>query len=130
MFSIKSPARFVTTAMWRQGIDEDSALHSVPSTLACLQRLSLGDCTMPNIAHIDLEQGQEPAPGEKFIISVQENSEMLGELDHGRTFRFTSPTKAERDYQQQNRTLTVVDFDPSKADYNAHRLTGYLTYTN
>jgi hypothetical protein len=25
---------------------------------------------MPNTAHIDLEQGQEPAPGEKFIISV------------------------------------------------------------
>jgi hypothetical protein len=84
---------------------------------------------MPNTARVDLVNGEEPLPGEKFVISLQENSEMLGQLDRGRTFRFTSPTKAEQDYQEENRALTVVDFDPIKADVAGDRKVGFLTYT-
>jgi hypothetical protein len=84
---------------------------------------------MPNTAQIDLAEGQEPLPGETFIISLQENSEMLGVLDKGRTFRFTAPTKPEQVYQQEKSILTVVDFDPINAGSEGRRRTGYLTYT-
>jgi hypothetical protein len=84
---------------------------------------------MPNTAQVDLAAGEEPLPGEKFVISLQENSEMVGQLDRGRTFRFTSPTQAEQDYQQENCALTVVDFDPSNADGGENRKIGFLTYT-
>jgi hypothetical protein len=43
---------------------------------------------MQNTARIDVAVGEKPIPGEKFIITLQENSEMLGMLDRGRTFRF------------------------------------------
>jgi hypothetical protein len=84
---------------------------------------------MPNTTHVDLDGGEEPLPGERFVILLQENSEMLGQLDRGRTFRFTSPTKVERDYQQENRALTVVDFDPIRSDVGENRKIGFLTYT-
>ena len=85
---------------------------------------------MPRTAHIDVAEGQQPSTGEKFVISLQENSEMLGQLDDGRTFRFTAPSSAERDYQQENRTLTVVGSDLEPAHGNEPRLLGSLTYTD
>jgi hypothetical protein len=84
---------------------------------------------MPNIAQIDVAVGEKPVPGEKFITTLQENSEMLGMLDHGRTFRFVSPSSAERDYQLKSGALTVVNFDDSLADGDEPRLVGLLTYT-
>jgi hypothetical protein len=83
---------------------------------------------MPNIAEIDVAVGEKPVPGEKFIITLQENSEMLGTLDHGRTFRFVTPSSTERDYQMKSSALTVVVFDPSLADGNEPRRVGSLTY--
>ena len=85
---------------------------------------------MPRTAHIDVAEGEQPSSGEKFIISLQENSEMLGQLDNGRTFRFTAPSDAERNYQQENRTLTVVDLDLEAAGNKESRLIGSLTYTD
>ena len=85
---------------------------------------------MPRTAHIDVAEGQQPSSGDKFVISLQENSEMLGELDNGRTFRFVSPSNAERDYQQESRTLTVVALDLDAADGKESRLVGSLTYTD
>ena len=46
---------------------------------------------MQNTAQIDVAIGEKPVPGEKFFITLQENSEMLGMLDHGRTFRLSRP---------------------------------------
>ena len=85
---------------------------------------------MPRTAHIDVAEREQPSPGEKFIISLQENSEMLGQLDNGRTFRFTAPSDAERTYQLESRTLTVVDLDLHAADGREARLIGSLTYTD
>ena len=85
---------------------------------------------MQNTAQIDVAIGEKPVPGEKFFITLQENSEMLGMLDHGRTFRFVSPSSAERDYQLKSSALTVVGFDDSMADGNEPRLVGLLTYTD
>ncbi|WP_158806681.1 hypothetical protein [Acidisoma sp. L85] len=85
---------------------------------------------MQNAAQIDVTVGERPTPGERFIITLQENSEMLGTLDHGRTFRIVSPSSAERDYQLKSSALTVVDFDGSLADGNEPRLVGLLTYTD
>jgi hypothetical protein len=84
---------------------------------------------MPVTAHIDVAEGEQLAPGEKFVIALQENSEMLGELDDGRTFRFVSPSNIEHDYQQQNRPLTVVGIDFDAAQGNEGRQTGSMTYT-
>jgi hypothetical protein len=85
---------------------------------------------MQNTAQIDVAVGEKPVPGEKFIITLQENSEMLGMLDHGRTFRFVSPSSAERDYQLKSTALTVVDFDDSLAGGKEPRLVGLLTYAD
>ena len=85
---------------------------------------------MPKTAHIDVAEGQQPSSGDKFVISLQENSEMLGELDNGRTFRFVSPSTAERDYQQETRTLTVVAFNLDAVHGTERRLLGSLTYTD
>jgi hypothetical protein len=85
---------------------------------------------MQNTAQIDVAVGEKPVPGEKFIITLQENSEMLGMLDHGRTFRFVSPSSTERDYQLKSSALTVVDFDDSLADGGEPRLVGLLTYAD
>jgi hypothetical protein len=85
---------------------------------------------MQNTARIDVAVGEKPVSGEKFIITLQENSEMLGTLDHGRTFRFVSPSSAERDYQLKSSALTVVDFDDSLADGKELRLVGLLTYAD
>ncbi|WP_159014285.1 hypothetical protein [Acidisoma sp. S159] len=85
---------------------------------------------MQNAAQIDVAVGERPAPGERFIITLQENSEMLGTLDHGRTFRIVSPSSTERDYQLKSSALTVVDFDGSSANGNEPRLVGLLTYTD
>ena len=85
---------------------------------------------MPRLAHIDVAEGEQPTPGEKFIISLQENSEMLGQLDNGRTFRFTAPSEAKRNYQQESRTLTVVALDLDATDGKEPRLVGSLTYTD
>jgi hypothetical protein len=85
---------------------------------------------MPVTAHIDVAKGEQPSPGEKFIISLQENSEMLGELDDGRTFRFVSPSSIEHDYQQQNFPLTVVGIDIDPTQGNEARLSGSITYTD
>jgi hypothetical protein len=83
---------------------------------------------MPTSADIDVKADEKPAPGEKFIIQLQENSEMLGLLDDGRTFRFKSPSAAERDYQQENRTLEVVSLDLDETDSREGRLVGRLSY--
>ena len=85
---------------------------------------------MPNTAQIDVAVGEKPIPGEKFIITLQENSEMLGTLDRGRTFRIVSPSSSERDYQLKSTALTVVDFDETLADGNEPRLVGLLTYAD
>ena len=85
---------------------------------------------MPNTAQIDVAEGEQPSPGEKFIISLQENSEMLGQLDGGRTFRLSVPSDAERNYQQESRTLTVVALDLRAADGKESRLVGSLVYTD
>jgi hypothetical protein len=85
---------------------------------------------MPRTAHIDVAESEKPSPGENFIISLQENSELLGQLENGRTFRFTAPSDAERRYQQDVRTLTVVDLDLNAADGKEPRLVGSLTYTD
>jgi hypothetical protein len=55
---------------------------------------------------------------------------MLGTLDHGKTFRFVSPSSTERDYQLKSTALTVVDFNPSLADGNEPRLIGLLSYVD
>ncbi|HEX3983659.1 MAG TPA: hypothetical protein VHX12_08195 [Acidisoma sp.] len=83
---------------------------------------------MSNRAHIDVSPGEKPVPGEKFIIALQENSEMLGLLDDGRTFRFKKLSTTERDYQQENRSLNVVSLDLAEADGREERLVGVLTY--
>jgi hypothetical protein len=88
------------------------------------------DSEMPITAQIDVAAGEKPAPGEKFIITSQENSEMLGVLDHGRTFRFVSPSNTERDYQLRSHSLTVVDFNYSLVDGDELRLIGSLTYAD
>jgi hypothetical protein len=85
---------------------------------------------MSKTTQIDVAVGEKPIPGEKFIITLQENSEMLGTLDRGRTFRIVSPSSAERDYQLKSTTLTVVDFDETLADGNEPRLVGLLTYAD
>jgi hypothetical protein len=51
---------------------------------------------------------------------------MLGLHDHSRTFRFTARSAIERDCQQQNRPLTVVDFDLDMAKFKGERLIGSL----
>ena len=84
---------------------------------------------MSKTAQIDVADGEEPHIGEKFVISLQENSEMLGLLDDGRTFLFTSPPSVEHDYQQESRALTIVDFDLDAVDIEEMRLVGSLTYS-
>jgi hypothetical protein len=85
---------------------------------------------MQNTAQIDVAVGEKPVSGEEFIITLQENSEMLGMLDHGSTFRFVSPSSSERDFQLKSSALNVVDFDGSLADGHEPRLVGTLTCTN
>ena len=85
---------------------------------------------MPSTAQIDVAEGEQPSPGETFVISLQENSEMLGQLDDGRSFRFVSPSSVERDYQQENRPLTIVGVDLNTARGRELRLIGSLTYTD
>jgi hypothetical protein len=81
-------------------------------------------------AQIDLAEGDEPIPGDNFAISSKEDGSMVGVLDDGHTFRFTSPSKAERTYQREDRSLTVVAFDLDLADFTEDdlRLIGTLTY--
>ena len=84
---------------------------------------------MSTTAQIDFAAAEEPLTGEKFVISLQENSEMLGMLDGGRTFRFVSPSDVERDYQQESRILTVVGFHLNTAHSgDPPRFIGSLTY--
>jgi hypothetical protein len=85
---------------------------------------------MQRTAHIDVAGGEQPRQGEKFVIALQENSEMLGQLDDGRTFRFVSPSDVERDYQQENRILTVVGVDLGSPYDDDPRLVGSLHYTD
>ncbi|HTI01699.1 MAG TPA: hypothetical protein VL752_12200 [Acidisoma sp.] len=81
------------------------------------------------LARIDVAVKEKPVPGEKFTIALQENSEMLGLLDGGRTFRFKAPTATEEDYQQANRVLKVVGFDLDLHIEGEPRLLGSLTYS-
>lgn len=83
---------------------------------------------MPQTAEIDMAAGEAPRIGEKFLISLQENGEMLGLLDEGRTFLFVSPGQAERDYQEGSRALTVVGFDLRPAGIHEQRVHGALSY--
>ena len=83
---------------------------------------------MPTQAQIDVTASEKPVAGEKFVIQLQENSEMLGLLDDGRTFRFKSPSGTERDFQQENKSLTVVGLDLQEAESREDRLVGLLTY--
>ena len=83
---------------------------------------------MPAQAQIDVKASEKPVEGEKFVIQLQENSEMLGLLDDGRTFRFKSPSTAERDFQQESKSLTVVGLDLKAADGREDRLVGVLSY--
>jgi hypothetical protein len=55
---------------------------------------------------------------------------MLGQLDDGRTFRFVSPSGVDRDYQQENRILTVVGVDLGSPYDDDPRLVGSLSYTD
>ncbi|MCB8878328.1 hypothetical protein [Acidisoma silvae] len=79
-------------------------------------------------AQIDVKASEKPAPGEQFIIQLQKNSEMLGLLDDGRTFRFKAPSATEHDYQQENKSLIVVGLDLGKAESRKERLVGTLSY--
>ncbi|MCB8876944.1 hypothetical protein [Acidisoma silvae] len=83
---------------------------------------------MPTSAEIDVKASEKPVPGEKFIIQLQENSEMLGLLDDGRSFRFKAPSATEQDYQQENKSLTVVGLKLDEADSGEDRLVGMLSY--
>ncbi|MCB8883887.1 hypothetical protein ACELLULO517_26815 [Acidisoma cellulosilytica] len=83
---------------------------------------------MATSAQIDVKASEKPTPGEKFIIQLQENSEMLGLLNDGRTFRFKTPSTTERDYQQENKSLVVVGLDLDDADSREERLVGVLNY--
>lgn len=80
-------------------------------------------------AEIDVAAEEKPSIGEKFTITLQENSEMLGLLDDGRSFRFKSPTETETNYQQANRVLKVVAFDLDLQREGEPRLLGALTYS-
>jgi hypothetical protein len=71
----------------------------------------------------------KPREGEKFVISLQENGEMLSQLDDGRTFRFVSPSGVEHD-QQESRILTVVNVDVGSPYDDDPRLVGSLSYTD
>lgn len=79
-------------------------------------------------ARIDVAAKEKPVAGETFTITLQENSEMLGLLDGGRTFRFKAPSATEEDYQQANRVLKVVGFDFDLHTEGEPRLLGSLTY--
>ena len=79
-------------------------------------------------AQIDVKASEKPVPGEQFIIQLQENSEMLGLLDDGRTFRFKAPSATEQNYQQENKSLVVVGLDLDKAESREERLIGTLIY--
>lgn len=80
-------------------------------------------------AHIDVAAGEKPKAGEKFTIAKQENSELLGLLDNGRTFRFKQPSRTEEDYEEAHRILTVVGFDLDRAQGGEARLVGALDYS-
>jgi hypothetical protein len=82
---------------------------------------------MEHHALIDVAVGQEPNPGEKFYISLQENSEMLGLLDGGRTFRFKSASDADKRMVQKSRVLRVLHFQPVSAGRSESRREGTLT---
>ena len=84
---------------------------------------------MPKSVHIDVAVGEQPNLGEKFVIALQENSEMLGLPDNGRTFRITSPTSSEGDYQKESRILTVVEFNCRPANGSELRSVGTMTYS-
>jgi hypothetical protein len=80
-------------------------------------------------ARIDVAAKEKPVAGETFTIALQENSEMLGLLDNGRTFRFKAPGATEEDYQQANRVLKVVGFDLDLHAEGEPRLLGSLNYS-
>lgn len=80
-------------------------------------------------AHIDVAEKERPLAGETFTIALQENSEMLGLMDDGRTFRFTAPGATEEDYQQASRVLKVVSFNLDRRAEGEPRLVGSLTYS-
>ncbi|GAB0117065.1 hypothetical protein [Acidisoma sp. 7E03] len=80
-------------------------------------------------AHIDVAAEEKPKAGEKFTISKQENSELLGLLDDGRSFRFKQPSKTEEDYEEAHRILTVVSFDLDRTREGEPRLVGALDYS-
>jgi hypothetical protein len=79
-------------------------------------------------ADIDVAAKEKPVPGETFTIALQENSERLGMLDHGRTFRFKAPGATEEDYQQASRVLKVVSVNLDLQTEGEPRLLGSLTY--
>lgn len=78
---------------------------------------------------IDVAAREKPEVGESFTIALQENSEMLGLLDHGRTFRFKAPSTTEADYQQTARVLKVMSLDLDLQTEGEARLIGTLTYS-
>lgn len=80
-------------------------------------------------ARIDVAAREKPATGESFTLALQENSEMLGLLDHGRTFRVTNPGASEEGYQQAGRVLRVVAVDLEPQTDGEPRLIGALTYS-
>ena len=83
---------------------------------------------MSTSAQIDVKASEKPVPGEKFIIQLRESSEMLGLLDDGRSFRFKAPSATEHDYQEENKSLTVVGLNLDEADSGEGRLVGMLSY--
>ncbi len=60
---------------------------------------------MPINAQIDVKASEKPALAEKSTVQLQENGEMLGPLDNGRTFRFKTPTDTERNFQLENKNF-------------------------
>lgn len=85
---------------------------------------------MEHHAQIDVAVGQEPNPGDKFYINFQENSEMLGLLDGGRTFRFKSASDADKQFVQENRVLKVLHFKAASGGMSESRREGTLTYAD
>jgi hypothetical protein len=85
---------------------------------------------MEHEARIDVATDEQPRVGEKFYINLQENSEMLGLLDGGRTFRFKSASDADKAFAQDNRVLKVVSFKTTAGGHGEESREGALRYTD
>jgi hypothetical protein len=83
---------------------------------------------MQHATEIDVARAEAPRIGEKFVFAAQENSEILGLLEDGRSFRLTAPSARERDLQQESRPLTIRALDLHPAEGGEARLRGRVFY--